>query len=178
MKELLHFQYLYQIKACDLLRENTEMTQLFSSQQCQPSEASPHPLPYELCFPPFEQIIEQINQTLTDSLTKDKIETIYIATDNDNETLWQRIHQSLPNITLITPSITMSPSGVSKHSPPTVITDIYLMSYANQFIGNCISSFSAFASRLRIYNLNFINSTKFFSQNKLYENLSPIRDEL
>jgi peptide-O-fucosyltransferase len=155
------------------------MTQLFSSQQCKSSETKHIPLPFDLCLPSFETIIKQIKQTLKESLTKDKIETIYMATDKDNETLWHIIHENVPNITLITPTITISSSGVvSKHKPPDLITDIQIMSYSNSFIGNCISSFSAFVSRLRIYNLNFNKTTQFFSQNKLYQNFNLIKDEL
>lgn len=155
------------------------MNQLFSSEQCSDPKSS-KPLPYELCYPSFESIVQQIERNIKETQNKDKIEIIYIATDNNNQTLWHLIHKRFSEMTLICPTITISSSGVmTDHKPPDLITDIYLLSYSNQFIGNCISSFSAFVSRYRKYNLNFKQMTHFFSEQKLYENSNfNIKDEL
>ncbi|CAG2163446.1 unnamed protein product [Oppiella nova] len=117
------------LKACDLLKENPNMNQLFSSQQCSPvSHHSPHiPLPYELCFPTFHTIVQQIKQTISES--EEQIETIYIATDNNNQTLWQLIHESVPNMTLITPTKTMWSSGVKNKSKPFISQPIIIIKH-------------------------------------------------
>ena len=169
--------YICQIKACDLLHENPDLRQLFSSTQCSPLKSKP--LPYELCFPSIHTIVEQIEQILKESQNKDKIETIYIATDSDNQTLWQQIHEKLSDVTIITPTKTYTTSGeVLDAKPPNLTQDIYLLSYSNQFIGNCISSFSGFVSRYRTYNLHFGQMTQFFSEQLLEEKSHSIKTEL
>ena len=157
----------FKVKACDLLKENPDLHQLFSSIQCSPDKVNA--LPFELCFPTTNTIIEQMEQIVKESQnTANKIETIYIATDNNNETLWQTIHERLKGVTIIAPTITIWQSGEkSEAKPPNVITDLYLLSYGNHFIGNCISSFSAFVSRFRIHNLHFNLKTHFFNQHMI-----------
>lgn len=177
IKCLLIMKISIQLKACDLLHENPDLHQLFSSTQCSPEKSNP--LPYELCLPPFQTIVEQIEQIIEESKTRDRIETIYIATDNNNETLWQLLSEKLPEVTIIAPTKTYSSSGeISEAKAPNLIQDIYLLSYSNQFIGNCISSFSGFVSRYRNFNLNFEQTTHFFAEQLLDKSSYLIKTEL
>lgn len=126
-----------------------------------------------ICNPTLDIIVDQIETILKSS--SNEIKVVYIATDNDNETLWQKMYSRLSKVVLITPSKTFS-KEITYHVPPTPIIDAYLMTYANYFIGNCISSFSGFVSRLRTFNLHFNHSTAFFAENLIDNEL--IRDEL
>ena len=162
-----------------MIKENSDIYELFSSKQCTSFYDSHDLLDYELCFPSFDTIIMQIKDIINLKQQPHKIRTVYIATDNDNATLWNQIHSNLPNITLIAPTITISSEGViTNHEPPTPLIDAYLMTYSNHFIGNCVSSFSAFVSRLRIFNLKFNSSTSFFAEHKLFKKQNLIKDEL
>ncbi|XP_054154275.1 GDP-fucose protein O-fucosyltransferase 1-like [Oppia nitens] len=163
------------IKACELLKANPDLPQLFSSQQCSPKSSS-NPLPYELCYPSIGTIVDQIFRVTSES----QIDIVYVATDNNNETLWQLIHDMIPNITLITPTKTLWSTGyITDHKPPNdIIIDVYLLSYANHLIANCISSFSAFATRFRSHVLYLRHLTEFFAEQTLDDDLHLLRDEL
>lgn len=130
---------------------------------------------YDLCMPSTEQILNSIKFALDGHNTyrhpNSPIKVIHIATDFDNRTLWEQLHLSLGDneLTLITPTATIHGNGsVSEHSERAhFIVDLHLMATANVFLGNCISSFSAFASRYRIYNLHFEQSTHYFTVDRL-----------
>ncbi|RWS22248.1 GDP-fucose protein O-fucosyltransferase 1-like protein, partial [Leptotrombidium deliense] len=168
-----------QIKACNLLKEN-EMTQFFSSHQCATEmyEASRRPLPYELCHPSFRTIANYISEALKNEKNIHQIEIIYFSTDFDDKSLFKNLKREFPNITLITPSTTYSDKKFTGFTPPHYIIDLYLMVYSNFFIGNCISSFTAFASRIRVHNFHFRETTKFFADLLLYKNYDFMKDEL
>lgn len=152
------------------------MTQLFSSQQCNPPEHSV-PLPYELCLPSHHIITDEIKRAL-ESLKNENIQFVYISTDYDNRTLWEEMHKHLPHVTLITPTVVISNSGkVTQHNQPKIMIDIYLLSSARHFIANCVSSFSAFVSRIRTYNNHYKGSTSYLAFNTLHQ-FNNLRDEL
>lgn len=159
------------------------MSRLFSSHQCthrlgmQLMEVT---LPFEICSPSTGIIIDDIQKALDDSfiLLGITIQTIYVATDFDNKEIWREISQALPDKDLITPSsVYLNGKQTQKNlSSPHFIIDAYLLSNADYYIGNCISSFSAFASRSRIYTSNLQNSTKFFASYLLNNQFT--KDEL
>ncbi|RWS09139.1 GDP-fucose protein O-fucosyltransferase 1-like protein [Dinothrombium tinctorium] len=167
------------IQACKLLKENA-MSEFFSSQQCTAKlgREARISLPYELCNPSFKTIVDYLSEALNYESNVHKIETVYIATDSDNKKLWEKLKRSFKNITFITPTTTYGTETVKKYKPPHYIVDIYLMTYSNFFIGNCISSFTAFASRIRTFNLHLGKATKFFGEMLLYENYNFVKDEL
>jgi len=160
-------------RACNLLKES-DLKVLFSSGQCFPG-TSLKGIPFELCFQTPEQVIRE----LEDILTTTSITTIYFATDEDDREDFLLIYKSLskrfPSITLLTPSTRFSsrfPSGIKKEPTPTFIQDLVILSEADYFLGNCISSFSAFVSRTRKW--NGLQNTVFLS-NKIKHRLD---DEL
>lgn len=155
------------------------MKQLFSSQQCFGENKNNRAVTFDLCMPSSTQIINSIRSELNEynqNSHHEPIKHIYIATDFDNETLWIDLHRNIPDMTVIAPTITIKPDGTqTRHQSSHFITDIYLMSYSNLFIGNCISSFTAFVSRYRLYNLHFHTTTRFFVFNQF---VNELHDEL
>lgn len=145
------------------------MNVLFSSQQCAPK--STKRLPYELCFPDNKQLIKaianaiQAQQSVYD-LEHDNV-AVYIATDNDDHDLWSAISRQFPSNSIFTPSGSYLNGKLSKSvddAKPSVVMDAYLLANSNYFLGNCISSYSAFASRYRIYSAQLEGVTAFFNE--------------
>lgn len=148
--------------ACNLLIEHP-MSQLFSSHQCHKSQSH---LPHDLCLHSEEQIVHDLLTVWHET----NISTIYVATDDDDHELWKRLHHKLsaeiPDLTLMTPILTYSswhPKGKITGRYPAIIEDLVILSQAEHFIGNCISSFSAFVSRTRQWPHK---STSFFARDR------------
>lgn len=137
---------------------------------------------FDLCLPSDDQIIDAIKLSLKtyNEEYQEQIKHIYIATDFDNRTLWLMLNKTLSPLTLITPSLTLNPEtaiGQNRiETAPHFIIDLYLLSHGNAFIGNCISSFSAFVSRFRLHRLHFFQTTHFFAFHR--PNSIHLRDEL
>lgn len=127
------------------------MGALFSSQQCTNHlEVKPRALPFELCMPSDETIISYIGTAITKLNSSIDELAVYISTDNDTPYLWSKLSSEFPNIDFVTPKATYSNSTISvSHSEREPMIDLYLMAKSNYFIGNCISSFTAFVSRMR-----------------------------
>ena len=149
--------------ACQILRDHPT-SEFFSSQQCLTTESS---LPYEICFQSRSQIIHDILQVVTSS----NVSTVYVATDSDDYDLWQHLYKKLarqvPDIRLLTPTQTYSaayPDGYYAGRQPSIIEDLVVLSESDHFIGNCISSFSAFVSRSRKWSGK---ESSFFAWNRI-----------
>lgn len=144
------------------------MAVLFSSSQCTnqlPEHKQTQPLPHWLCLPTTEIIFAQIKTALHD--TRDA-KTVYIATNKDYHELWLKLSREFPDVQFVTPSSTLEGRKVTQAtSKPTLIIDTYLLSHSDYFIGNCMSSFTAFSGRLRVHGLNLSNSTTFFGLQEL-----------
>lgn len=157
--------------ACKLLESEQDMKVLFSSQQCTndlPLLKQEDSLPYGLCLPPKDIVIKDIGNALKLVNRTDKALAVYIATDSDDLDLWDRLTKLHPSIKFITPSATYKDQKIYYHTRPSPIIDIYLLTYSDYFIGNCISSFSAFCSRQRLSRLKLAKpSTSFFALNLL-----------
>ena len=119
--------------------EHTEtpgLTNLFSSAQCLGYSGELGRLSRELCLPSHQTVLTQLAQRLTDS----HIKHVYVASDNDHmiETFQQEF----------------SAGGVqfyklNNHLEDGFLLDLVILSQSNHFIGNCVSSFSAFVKRAR-----------------------------
>lgn len=157
------------------------MSQLFSSHQCSPktgSQLKETILPFETCLHSTKSIIKSIRNVLEDPPDSISLQTIYVATDYDNKQVWHELSQAFPDKDLITPTSIYSKGKIVKQglNHPHFLIDAYLLSHANYFIGNCISSFSAFASRSRVYGLKLKETTTFFAYDLLKN--SQDKDEL
>ena len=159
-------------RACNLLNDS-DMKQMFSSKQCFPGN---YRLPYKLCYHDVHDVAEDIISAITSA----SISTVYVATDHeDNEEmkqLYQMLSEKHSDIVLITPTkmwSTESQIGLKKYSSPDFLQDLVIMSEADLFIGNCVSSYTAFVSRLRKWKTK--NSATMFFAN---ENVHRIVDEL
>lgn len=148
-------------KACDLLRSNQGLTQLFSSNQCTgyPLDGTTYEqkLQFDTCLPSFDTIVSRLNETLNTYKIKRGIElkVVHIATDFNDRNLWKQLREFFP---LVRFTITASDHEIVSNT----MIDIYLMTYAEVFIGNCISSFSAFPARIRSEQLHL--ETFYFGQ--------------
>src|SRR5699024_10504016 len=123
-----------------------------------------------LCLPSTEQMISAVRQALdryNSANQRDPVRHLYIAADYANQTVWQELKTTFPDLTVLAPGM--------DHQPH-FLTDLYLLSHANVFVGNCISSFSAFVSRLRVYRFPFFETTHFFAFDR--PNSVHLRDEL
>lgn len=154
-------------KACDLLKNKGGMTQLFSSTQCTGYENRVTPLDYNICMPSPDEIVQSLKNVLLTREMAEKISTVYVATDRDDLKLWDYIIKNIPYINLITPSAKYTTDkGWTNYGQlsekPTHILDAFLLSQADQFIGNCVSSFSAFAARIRVEQMNLTQNTHYF----------------
>lgn len=159
--------------ACQLLRDHPT-SEFFSSQQCSIPTGN---LPYEICFHSRNQIVHDVLQVVTNS----NIRTVYFASDSDDYDLWQHLYKKLskdvPDLTLMTPSQTYSrghPNGHYYGRQPSIIEDLVILSESDHFIGNCISSFTAFVSRTRRWSGKesiFFAQQNILSQNNGHEEL-------
>lgn len=151
-------------KACELLNHNN-YTELFSSNQCtnysdeEDYDSIKEPLQFDTCLPKFETMVSKLGKILNDYHEKNhsNISIVHIATDYDDFDLFERFKKEFPTVRFVVSSRNDS----SIFGP---MLDIYLMIYADVFIGNCISSFSAFPARIRTEQLNFRGNTHYFGQ--------------
>lgn len=156
-------------KACDLLRSNDAgLTQLFSSDQCADhvnQERELPKLPHDICLPSLETIIRKLDNVLELFKLKEGIDikVIHIATDYSDEILWDRLRQNYQQMEFV-----ITPQGPDEDMIKTLI-DIFLMANADIFIGNCISSFTAFPARLRKRKPHLANSTFYFGKDLVNE---------
>lgn len=147
--------------ACEHLKTN-EISQLFSSRQCkeynitgQSSESGI--LKYETCLPTFERLAQTLEQTIRYHRKSISIKIVHIATDYDDQELWQKFKSRFPQIKfVINPKASETMMGA--------MVDISLMTHADIFIGNCISSFSAFPARTRAEQLHLKLRTSYIGQ--------------
>ena len=107
---------------------------LFSSAQCLGYRNERGELTDELCQPTEEIIVKHLRRVLRDTGAK----TVFVATDNDGMNGVFNAHfggsvsfKSLPS------------------SPSDPRLELAILGRANHFVGNCVSSFSAFVKRER-----------------------------
>lgn len=153
-------------KACELLKndEHGRLKEFFSSNQCTGynSNETTHKenLEYDTCFPSFESISSKLKSTLDEYKmfnNNNTIKLVHIATDHDDAKFLENLKSSFPIIEFFT----------TPRTPNTILgamIDIYLMANSDIFIGNCISSFSAFPARIRTEQLNLVGKTYYFGQ--------------
>ncbi|XP_013394458.1 GDP-fucose protein O-fucosyltransferase 1 [Lingula anatina] len=113
----------------------SDSPRLFAAPQCLGYNNEYGKVTKELCFPSEKTIISQVKKVVK----KHKLGAVFVATDNDP--MVQKLKKSLEKLKVKT-VVTTHPSD-SPHM------DLAILGKADFFIGNCVSTFSAFAKRER-----------------------------
>lgn len=159
-------------RACKLLIDRPFGT-LFSSFQC--TQGKHVTIPYVTCLPSVEVISQEIIKLISETA----IETIYIASDRDDSSTWSQLFNQVSathsGVTLITPTEQFPRGRASKHKQADFVEDLFTLIDADYFIGNCVSSFTAFVTRTRE---NYNKSNNYFALEQLFQHDTRLHDEL
>ncbi|KOB76645.1 Protein-O-fucosyltransferase 1 [Operophtera brumata] len=119
------------VNAC---RHVKDSPMLFAAPQCVGYKNERGPLKMTMCLPQPVDIIKQIKRALK---KLDDIKYIYVASDSNHmlDELKTGLHHLDVNIVRLQPS--------------NVHLDLAILGHANYFIGNCVSSYTAFVKRER-----------------------------
>nr|CAG4639861.1 EOG090X02RM [Daphnia pulex]SVE84759.1 EOG090X02RM [Daphnia pulex] len=120
-------------RACEHLEHSPN---LFSAPQCLGYRNELGIASQEMCFPPHDLIAKQVKLAVKDYHAK----SVFVSSDNDHL------------IPFLTKALKRMEVTVHKVANPEPHVDLAILSRANYFIGNCISSFTAFAKRERDVN--------------------------
>jgi len=121
-------------RVCELVSDST---QLFSSPQCLGYRNEKGRLTTEMCLPSFDTILKQIKR----GIKKIKATSVFVASDNNH--FDHELASALKK---------MGVEVRKAHHPSSPHIDLAILGHSNLFIGNCISSFSAFVKRSRDVN--------------------------
>ncbi|XP_013774815.1 GDP-fucose protein O-fucosyltransferase 1-like, partial [Limulus polyphemus] len=106
---------------------------LFSAPQCLGYNSEHGKVTKEMCFPSKEIILRQLKRVVKAM----KAKSVFVASDNDH--MINDINKALQNLKVKAYKLDKSDPHV----------DLAIMGRANHFIGNCVSSFTAFVKRER-----------------------------
>ncbi|VVC40705.1 GDP-fucose protein O-fucosyltransferase [Cinara cedri] len=120
------------IRACEHLTKNSL---LFSAPQCLGYRNEYGKATEELCYPTFETVVKHLKRVIRKN-GKD-ISTIFVASDNNH--LVPELSHALASFNL----------KIVKYDKDNPHVDLAILGRSDYFIGNCISSFSAFVKRER-----------------------------
>lgn len=125
-------------RACEHIKDSPN---LFSAAQCVGYRNEKGPATKEMCEPTKESIVKQIKQEIKTYHAKyptNPIKSIFVASDNDY--MITELNEGLKRL-----KITAYRTGDKNPH-----LDLIILEKSNLFVGNCISSFSAFVVRSRI----------------------------
>ncbi|KAJ1519866.1 hypothetical protein ONE63_004108 [Megalurothrips usitatus] len=120
------------VRACEHINHSPS---LFSAPQCLGYRNERGKATHEMCFPSKDTIIKQIKRHLR-KLT-DKATSIFVASDSNHM------------ISDLQEALKRQEVSVHRLEPSNPHVELAILGQANLFIGNCISSFTAFAKRER-----------------------------
>nr|XP_016930416.1 GDP-fucose protein O-fucosyltransferase 1 [Drosophila suzukii] len=125
------------VRACEHVKDSQH---LFASPQCLGYKNERGALYPELCMPSKESIIRQLKRTIKNvrqTQPDNEIKSVFVASDS-NHMIGEL-------------SSALSRMGISVHKLPEddPYLDLAVLGQSNHFIGNCISSYSAFVKRER-----------------------------
>ena len=121
------------MRACDHVDKGME--QLFSSPQCLGYRREHGKLTKELCLPSLSTVARQVRR----AAKQVKAVAVYIASDSDH--MLEQLRKELRTTKLT--------FHRQEGNPPDTHLDLVILGQSNIFIGNCVSSFSAFVARGR-----------------------------
>lgn len=125
------------IKACDHVKDAKN---LFASPQCLGYQNEKGDLTMDICMPSHELIIRKIKRLVKkvkDVQKQNEIKSIFVASDNNHMIEYLNEYLRRMNIKAY---------KLPENNPH---VDLAILGRANYFIGNCVSSFSAFVKRER-----------------------------
>jgi len=120
-------------RVCD---DISKYTTLFASVQCT-GYNNEHPLSHDMCNPSTKEILTQVKKYIKHT----KAEALYIATDNNP--MVETFKRELKKLKISV----FDRQHTNEIDDPLI--DVALLSNADYFIGNCVSTFSAFVRRHR-----------------------------
>lgn len=126
------------VKACQHVDSSAN---LFSSPQCLGYLNEYGSLTQELCMPSKELVIRQLKRLIKayKETNKDEVKSIFVASDKNH--MVKEISEALQRM-----KVTVVRQENQTSDP---ILDLAILVRSNHFIGNCVSSFSAFVKRSR-----------------------------
>lgn len=125
------------VRACEHV---VDTKHLFSSPQCLGYRNERGQVYKELCFPTEESVIRQIKRTIKNFNAKNvnnDIKSLFVASDSKH--MIKELSSNLKRMGVV----------VKKLDEDNPHVDLAILGTSNHFIGNCISSFSAFVKRER-----------------------------
>lgn len=146
------------VRACNHI-EHSPM--LFAASQCLGYDNEYGGATPEMCFPSKDAVLKQLKRTVKAM----KARAVFVASDNDH---------MISEINKFFSDMKVKAYKLPSSDPH---TDLAILGLSNHFIGNCISSFTAFAKRERDVN-NLISSFWAFPPKKTTSEINQFHDEL
>ncbi|GFO49557.1 GDP-fucose protein o-fucosyltransferase 1 [Plakobranchus ocellatus] len=116
-------------RACEHVKESPNM---FAAKQCIGERGQYGRTTYEMCFPSTDTVVKQVKEEVERLGAK----SVFIATDSND--LIPDFEKAMPDIKFVKQTAPSSPH-----------LDLAILGRADHMIGNCVSSFTAFAKRER-----------------------------
>lgn len=123
-------------KACQHVETSSN---LFSSPQCLGARNEHGNLTQEMCMPPKELVIRQLKRHIKayKEEHRDEVRAVFVASDKNH--MVKEIEEALQRMQV----------AVVRSESSDPILDLAVLIQSNHFVGNCVSSFSAFVKRSR-----------------------------
>ncbi|KAL3990822.1 GDP-fucose protein O-fucosyltransferase family protein [Acanthocheilonema viteae] len=139
---------------CRMVYKN-ETEKLFGSAICTGDSSK---LTVEMCLPSLKTIIKDVAKKASEL----KARSVFVSSDRNHYI--DELRQELASLRIV----------VQRRYPENLHVNLAIISIADHFIGNCVSTLSAFIYRQRKYASSVPRSSSFFAQNYFMEN----KDEL
>lgn len=121
------------VRACEHIPDSPN---LFAAAQCLGYRNELGPATPEMCLPSKESVIRQLKRTIK-QINSRTVTAVFVASDSNHMLNELRTALKRMNVAVVK----------SERSSPHL--DLAVLGQANHFIGNCVSSFSAFVKRER-----------------------------